>query len=235
MASRKPNVLVVLTSHTPGWYLPELAHPFEVLGPHCDITLASHAGGEAPLDSSSVTAFKDDEISTKFLNEQELLWKNTRPLGDFVGRTDQFDAIFYVGGFGPMFDLVQSEASAAVIGEFHAKNKLISAVCHGSATLAHLKVPGTNTNMLEGHRVTGISNKELEMISADVVEPFSVEDELNKASGGKYEKADEPFAGWVVISKGPDGRTIITGQNPASGTALGKAIYEELFGRPYSG
>ncbi len=89
--------------------------------------------------------------------------------------------------------------------------------------------------MLEGHRVTGISNKELEMLSSGIVEPFSVEDELNKASGGKYEMADKPFGERVVISKGPDGRVIITGQNPASGTGLGKAIYEKLFGMPHSG
>ena len=134
-----------------------------------------------------------------------------------------------------MFDLVQSKDSKAIIGEFHAENKLISAVCHGPATLAHLKIPGTNTNMLEGHRVTGISNNEIDMLSSGIVEPFSVEDELNKASGGKYEKADKPFTERCVVSKGPDGRVIITGQNPASGTALGKAIYEELFGMPYSG
>ena len=134
MSSPKPNVLVVLTSNTLGWYLvrlfcpfefctilplcllieiasftssvvtlfkqPEFAHPFEVLGPHCEITVASHTGGEAPLDPSSITAFKDDEVSTKFLKEQERLWKNTRKLEDFVGKTDQFDAIFYVGGYG---------------------------------------------------------------------------------------------------------------------------------------
>ena len=79
---------------------PEFAHPFEILGSHCDITVASHNGGEAPLDSSSITAFKDDDVSTRFLKEQERLWKNTRRLGDLVGKTDQFDAIFYVGGYG---------------------------------------------------------------------------------------------------------------------------------------
>ncbi len=79
---------------------PEFAHPIEVLGPHCEITVASHTGGEAPLDPSSIEAFKDDKVSTKFLAEQERLWKNTRKLEDFIGKTDQFDAIFYVGGIG---------------------------------------------------------------------------------------------------------------------------------------
>ena len=134
-----------------------------------------------------------------------------------------------------MFDLVQSKDSAAVISDFHARNKLISAVCHGSAAFAHLKVPGTNTNMLEGHRVTGISNKEIDMLSSGIVEPFSVEDELNRASNGRYEKAEKPFTGHVVVSKGPEGRVIITGQNPASGIDLGKAVYEQLFGKPYDG
>ena len=119
MSSQNPKVLVVLTSHTPGWYLvssinstvsvvptnlfhPELAHPLHVLAPHCEITVASDLGGEAPLDSSSIESFKNDEVCSRFAKEQETLWKNTVKLEDFVGKADQFDAIFYVGGYGRM-------------------------------------------------------------------------------------------------------------------------------------
>lgn len=119
MSSQKPKVLVVLTSHTPGWYLvgcanstvsvdptnffqPELAHPLHVLTPQCEITVASHLGGEAPLDSSSIESFKNDEVCSQFVKEQEPLWKNTVKLEDFVGNAGQFDAIFYVGGYGRM-------------------------------------------------------------------------------------------------------------------------------------
>ena len=73
------------------------------------------------------------------------------------------------------------------------------------------------------------------MLSSDIEEPFSVERDLTKASGGKYEKAAEPFGGHVVVSKDAEGRTFITGQNPASGFDLGKAIYLELFKKAYQG
>lgn len=135
-----------------------------------------------------------------------------------------------------MFDLVDSKISEEVILDFHAKNKLITGVCHGPATFSRLTLPGTNTKLLQGHKVTGVSNKECEILFpiSGIVEPFSVEDELNKASGGQYERA-EPFNSRVVVSKGSDGRTVITGQNPASGMDLGKAIYEELFEKAYTG
>lgn len=73
------------------------------------------------------------------------------------------------------------------------------------------------------------------MLSSDIEEPFSVERDLTTASGGKYEKAAEPFGGHVVVSKDAEGRTFITGQNPASGFDLGKAIYLELFKKAYQG
>jgi putative intracellular protease/amidase len=135
-----------------------------------------------------------------------------------------------------MFDLVNSKASEDVILDFHAKDKLITGVCHGPAAFSRLTLPGTNIKLLHGHKVTGVSNKECEILFpvSGIVEPFSVEDELNKATNGLYERA-EPFNSRVVVSKGPDGRTIITGQNPASGMDLGKTIYEELFGDSYKG
>jgi putative intracellular protease/amidase len=138
--------------------------------------------------------------------------------------------------FPAMFDLVDSKVSEDVILDFHAKNKLITGVCHGPATFSRLTLPGSKTMLLHGHKVTGVSNKECEILFpvSGIVEPFSVEDELNKATGGQYERA-EPFNSRVVVSKGPDGRVIITGQNPASGMNLGKAIYEKLFGTPYTG
>lgn len=129
-----------------------------------------------------------------------------------------------------MFDLVTSKASAAIISNFYSENKLISGICHGPAVMAHLKAPGSKQGMLEGHKVTGISNAECDTLfpMTGVVEPWSVEDELNKASQGRYEKAQTQFSGHVVVSKGADGRTIITGQNPASGHEFGRALVNEL-------
>ena len=77
---------------------PEFAHPYDVLAPHTQITIASPAGGEAPLDPSSID--KSDKVSAEFLSNKETLWKHTEKLSSFIGRAKEFDAIFYVGGHG---------------------------------------------------------------------------------------------------------------------------------------
>lgn len=107
----RPKVLFVLTSQRQmgsadketGWYLPEFAHPYYKVSQHADIVVASPKGGEAPLDPSSVEAFKNDDESVKFLNEKKELWTKTEKLADFKGRAGEFAAIFYVGGHGRKF------------------------------------------------------------------------------------------------------------------------------------
>lgn len=79
---------------------PEFAHPYEILAPYTEITVASHLGGEAPLDPSSIKAFKDDEICARFVRDNENLWKNTIKLDDLVPKAKEFDVLFYVGGYG---------------------------------------------------------------------------------------------------------------------------------------
>lgn len=133
-----------------------------------------------------------------------------------------------------MFDLVDSTVSQKLILEFYAKRKIISAICHGPAVFSRIRLPGTETWLLAGHKVTGISDFEIEMLSSGLVEPFSVEGTLTTATGGRYEKADEPLGRKVVVSKREDGRVVITGQNPASGLELGKKIFEEIFGKAWS-
>ncbi|KIW12163.1 hypothetical protein PV08_09438 [Exophiala spinifera] len=235
MASAKPAVLMVISSHEPGWYLPELAHPFEILEPSCRITIASYLGSNAPPDPKSVDVFKNDEICARFYETKQELWKNSGKLEDFKGRADEFDVICFIGGYGPMFDVIDSKTAEEVILDFYHQNKLLTGVCHGSAAYAHVKNPSNGKFILDGHKIVGVSNKECELLfpSTGIVEPWSVETELDKATGGKYEKAQNPFEGHVVVSKSADGRTFITGQNPASGLELGKAIYEELFGVSY--
>ena len=111
-----PQILFVLTSESQlgntgkptGWYLPEFAHPYNILAPHSQVTVASPAGGEAPLDQNSVEAFKSDQQSVDFLNQKSSLWKNTRKLSTFVGRAKEFSAIFFVGGHGREHTLLQS-------------------------------------------------------------------------------------------------------------------------------
>jgi len=229
-----PKVLFVLTSHDKmgdtgkptGWYLPEFAHPYEVLAPHTQITIASPKGGPAPLDPSSVEASTSDAVSVKFLKDRESLWKNTEKLSSFLGRAGEFEAIFFVGGHGPMFDLATDATSHTLINEFYTHNKIISAVCHGPAALTHVKLPGGGF-LLDGQPVTGFSNAEEDAVGLSAVMPFSLEDKLSEASGGRFEKAKEQWGPHVVV--GREGR-LITGQNPASAGPLGEKVYEAIFG-----
>jgi len=240
----KPKVLFILSSHPTmgasgpktGWYLPEFAHPYEILSPHTDITIASPAGGAAPLDPASVEGSKEDKIAMTFFKEKETLWKTTEKLESFLGRANEFDAIFYVGGHGPMYDLATLPASHNLILEFHSLHKPISAVCHGPAALLNITNPATSLPLIHSLPVTGFSNAEEEDMGLMQYMPFPLETKLNEASGGKYEKAAANYGEKVVVSTFPDGGLLITGQNPASAGAVGKAILEALQGeKPHGG
>jgi len=214
------------TGKPTGWYLPEFAHPYDVLKDHVKITVASPKGGEAPLDFSSVEASKDDKISINFLHKDETLWKNTEKLEKFLGHAGDFEAIFFVGGHGPMFDLANDVTSHKLINEFYTHNKIVAAVCHGPAALTHVKL-ASGGYLLDGQPVTGFSNTEEDQVGLTSAMPFSLEDALNQATGGKFVKASEPWGPKVVVARG--GR-LITGQNPASAAGVGQAIYDAIFG-----
>jgi putative intracellular protease/amidase len=216
----KPNVLFVLTSHNKlgnldkptGWYLPELAHPYHVLHNKVNITVASPKGGESPLDPASIEAAKDD-VSVAFLNNNSQVWKTTQKLSDFIGKAKDFDAIFYVGG---------DPTSQQLIKEFWEADKIVSAVCHAPAVFYDVKL-SDGSLLVAGKEVTAFTNAEEEQAGLTKAVPFLPEDALQKASGGKFVKAAEPWGEKVAIS----GR-LITGQNPASATAVGEAIAKAL-------
>ncbi|OQE24112.1 hypothetical protein PENFLA_c010G07610 [Penicillium flavigenum] len=231
-----PKVLVVLTSHDKlgstgnptGWYLPEFAHPWEVLHEKVSLTIASPKGGEAPLDPASVKMFESDEVSQKFLKEQKALWTNTHKLADMLPRAGEFDAIFYVGGHGPMFDLTEDPTSLALIQTFAAANKPVAAVCHSPCVLLNATAP-SGVPLISGVGVTGFSNAEEDAVSLSAAMPFMLETELGRVTGGKYVKAAEPWGEMVVVGKAAGtGSTIITGQNPGSATRVGKEILKAL-------
>lgn len=228
-----PQVLFVLTSHSKmgdtgkptGWYLPEFAHPYEVLSPHVRITVASPLGGAAPLDPSSVEATKEDKVCIAFL-KKEHLWKDTVKLSSILGHAKDYEAIFFVGGHGPMWDLATDATSHKLINEFYSANKIISAVCHGPAALVNVKLPD-GTYLIAGHPVTGFSDTEEDTVGLSSVVPFMLQDKLNEHSGGKYVKAASDWGEKVVVA---NGGLLITGQNPASAGPVGKAIYDAIFG-----
>ncbi|KAL6879150.1 class I glutamine amidotransferase-like protein [Trichoderma novae-zelandiae] len=227
MAPKK--VLVVLTSHDKidsinkptGWYLPEFAHPWKVLsGKNVEFTVVSPKGGVAPLDPSSVEITKEDPVSVSFLENQKALWEKTLPLKQFVGRSGEFDAIFYPGGHGPMFDLVDDADSIKLIEEFHNAGKVVSAVCHGTIALVNAK-QSNGEPLLKGKEVTGFTNAEEEAVQLTSAMPFLVEDRV-KAVGGNFVQTDV-FGNKVVV----DG-TLITGQNPTSASDLGEALAKAI-------
>jgi putative intracellular protease/amidase len=220
-----PKILVVLTSadklplkpgHTTGWFLPELAHPYDVLAPKAELVFASPKGGVAPLDPGSVEMFKEDPSSSAFFANKKSLWENTAPLKDFVGRAGEFDAIFYPGGHGPMIDLVDDAESIKLIQEFWAAGKPVSAVCHGPAVFTNVEVDGQP--LLKGRQATGFSNAEEDAVQLSEFMPFMLETRM-KERGAKYVVADEPWGAKVVT----DGK-LITGQNPNSAKGVGEAI-----------
>lgn len=229
--SNPTKVLVVLTSHSQlgdtgketGWYLSELAHPYDVFTREgLTLTLASPKGGKAPLDPASIDAAKDFSSQT-FFRDQSHLWEKTERLSSFLGRAKDFAAVFYPGGHGPMFDLASDRTSQDLIAEFAREGKVVAAVCHGPGALVNVDGGG----FLKGKRVTGFSNAEEEAMGFEGAVPFSLEDRLKEAVGeeGAYEKAEEKWAAKVVV----DGK-LITGQNPASANGVAEAIVQAVQG-----
>ena len=133
---------------------------------------------------------------------------------------DDYDAIFYPGGHGPLWDLAEDRNSIALIEKMYASGKPVAAVCHAPAVFRHTKTPD-GSPLINGKSVTGFSNSEEDAVQLSGIVPFLLEDEL-KAKGANYSKADDwhPYA----ITDG----NLITGQNPASSDAVAKAVLEAL-------
>ncbi|KAI1813655.1 DJ-1/PfpI family protein [Poronia punctata] len=233
-----PKVLVVLTSHgyiesakkPTGWYLPELSHPYDVFrSAGIEVVTASPKGGHAPLDPASVEASKDDASAMTFSQTQSFVWENTAPISTFLGRASEFAALFYPGGHGPVFDLVENEDSLALIEEFAEMGKPVAAVCHGP--VAFLNAKGgkggeEKKGLIEGRDVTGFSNEEEDQVGMTKYMPVLYEDGA-KARGANYKKADKAWGELVIVQ---DGGKLITGQNPASAKGVGEAIVKAING-----
>ncbi|KAE8215698.1 hypothetical protein CF327_g1040 [Tilletia walkeri] len=231
------KILVVITSHTKlidndhptGWYLPELAHPYYIFkNAGYSMTFASPKGGEAPLDQSSVEAFKDDEDSQKFLKDEEAqkMVKNTVKLDEVDAKGEGYAAIFYPGGHGPCFDLPVDKRSQDLIKNFFESGRPVSAVCHAPAVFSDVKL-SDGSYLLKDRSVTVFSNAEEEASGLTKNIPWLAETRLVER-GGKFEKAGKPFEAHVVVDKDGEGRVLISGQNPASAAPMAKALLKEL-------
>lgn len=219
------NILLVLTSHDQlgntghktGFWLEEFASPYYVFkDAGAQITLASPKGGQPPIDPKSDAADAQTDATRRFAEDaqaQQLLAASV-PLAQV--RAEDFDALFYPGGHGPLWDLAEDAASIALIERFIALGKPVGAVCHAPGVLRHVKA-ADGTPLVRGKRVTGFSNSEEDAVQLTDVVPFLVEDML-KANGGQYGRGDD-WSSHVEV----DG-LLVTGQNPASSDASAEAL-----------
>lgn len=219
------HILMVLTSHNrlgatgekTGFWLEEFAAPFYVFeDAGCQITLASPCGGQPPLDpKSELTDFQTD--ATRRFNSDPRAQKqlaNTLPLAQV--NTDDFDAIFYPGGHGPLWDLTSSPYSIELIERFISQNKPVATVCHAPAVLLNAK-DSQGEALIKNHAVTGFSNSEEDAVGLSQVVPFMLEDAL-KSRGACYVRAEDWAENCCI-----DG-LLITGQNPQSSAATAQAL-----------
>lgn len=227
------KILMVLTSHDQlgntgkktGFWLEEFAAPYYVfIDNGADVTLASPKGGQPPLDPKSDEADAQTEATRRFASDTE----GQAALADTVP-LDQvdpyhFDAVFYPGGHGPLWDLAEDKHSITLLEAFYAANKPIAAVCHAPGVLKNVKAPDGHP-AVKGKQVTGFTNSEEAAVGLADVVPFLVEDML-KAKGGAYSKGAD-WSSHVV----EDGH-LITGQNPASSEAAAKALLARLAEEP---
>lgn len=165
--------------------------------------------------------YKEDASSMAFYEQHKDLWENTVPLKTFLGRASEFDAIFYPGGHGPMFDLVTDKDSIALINEFWDAGKIVSAVCHGPIAFANVKDKNGEFR-LKGKKATVFTDEEEGMAQMAKLMPFQPETKLRE-TGCEFVKGSEAWASNVVV----DGK-LITGQNPNSAQGVGEALAKAL-------
>jgi putative intracellular protease/amidase len=227
------KVLMVLTSHDrlgdtgkkTGFWLEEFATPYYILKEAgLDITLASPKGGQPPLDPKSDDPASATESMRRFKGDKEAQAALARTVKLSDVSPEEYDAVFYPGGHGPLWDLSQDHHSIGLIESLYGAGKPVAAVCHGPAAFRSARAPD-GSPLVQGKSVTGFSDTEEAAAGLTDVVPFLVEDML-KENGGKYSKA----ADWQPHAV-TDGN-LITGQNPASSESTAKALLAQLAGAP---
>jgi putative intracellular protease/amidase len=223
------HILMVLTSHDQlgdtgektGFWLEEFAAPYYVFKDvGATITLASPKGGQPPLDPKSDAPDFQTPATARFKADaaSQAALANTRKLSEI--KADDYDAVFYPGGHGPLWDLAEDQDSIALIETLYAQGKPVGAVCHAPAVLRHAKTIDA-CPLVQGKRVTGFSNAEEAAVGLTGVVPFLLEDELKRHQGIYSKGAD-----WESYCA-TDGN-LLTGQNPASSEAVAKALLAKL-------
>ena len=223
------KILIVLTSHDQlgntgkktGFWLEEFAAPYYVLkDAGAAITLASPKGGQPPLDPKSDLPESLTELTKRFRKDKaaQAELANTKKLSDVSA--DDFDAVFYPGGHGPMWDMPDNKISIALIEAFVKADKPIGAVCHAPAAIVNVRGKD-GEYLVKSKHVTGFTNAEEEVVGLSNVVPFLLEDRL-KERGGLYSKGAD-WAPYVQV----DGK-LVTGQNPASSRPAAQELLKLL-------
>lgn len=223
------KILMVLTSHDQlgdtgkktGFWLEEFAAPYYAMkDAGATLTVVSPLGGQPPLDPKSDEADAQTEATARFKEDPHAkgVLANTGTLA--AVETSDFDAVFYPGGHGPLWDLAEDKSSITLIEQMIAAGKPVAAVCHAPGVLRHAKGPDGKP-LVNGKKVTGFTNTEEEAVGLTSIVPFLVENML-KENGGIYSKK----ADWqsYAITDG----LLVTGQNPASSEAAAKALLQLL-------
>lgn len=223
------NVLFVLTSHDQlgntghktGFWIEEFATPYYTLtDAGVIVTLASPKGGQPPIDPKSDAPENQTESTKRFKSDEALKEKLSLTLKLSYAFADEFDAVFFPGGHGPMWDLNKDADVVRLVQNFYKQNKPVAAVCHGPAALLNAK--GHDGELLiKGKKVTGFTNTEEETVKLTEVVPFLLEDAL-KSAGAEYSKKDD----WQSYTV-QDG-LLLTGQNPASSEQVAKDLLRML-------
>jgi putative intracellular protease/amidase len=223
------KILMVLTSHDQlgntgkktGFWLEEFAAPYYAFkDAGAQLTLASPKGGQPPLDPKSDEPDAQTEATERFRKDSAAQSALASTVLLSSVKAGDYDAIFYPGGHGPLWDLAEDKHSVALIEAFYNAGKPVAAVCHAPGVLRHAR-SADGQPLVKGKQVTGFTNSEEDAVQLTDVVPFLVEDEL-KAKGGIFSKGPD-WASYVLT----DG-LLLTGQNPASSQATAEALLAKL-------
>ena len=223
------HVLMVLTSHRElgntgektGFWVEEFAAPYYALtDAGIQVSLASPVGGQPPIDPKSELDDFQTEATKRYDDDSEVkdLMANTAVLAEL--NVSDYDAVFYPGGHGPLWDLTDNRDSITLIESFLEANKPVAAVCHATAAFLNVK-DATGQYVVKGKGITGFSNSEEDAVQLTEVVPFLLEDELIKR-GGDYQKV----ADWNAFAI-QDG-LLISGQNPQSSELVAQKLLAHL-------
>jgi len=226
-SNNNEKILIVLTSHTElgntgkktGFWLPELTHPYyEFIEAGYSVDIASIEGGMAPLDSKAFE--EEDEYHQIFLNDAQLMAKVMRSIPLANINPDDYQAVLYSGGSGPMWDFPNNPEINRISRSIYENKGIVSAVCHGSSALVNVTLSDSSL-LIANKRIAGFTNKEEAELGTTEIVPFLLQDKLIERGAIFIE--GEAWQENVVV----EGR-LITGQNPASAKKVAQSIIKQF-------